>query len=420
MQNQQNKLIRNGPAGNTPLSAAAPIDAYPLVFTGSGGSFARLWLANLVRKIFTLGMYQPWARRRVAMYLHGHTLVADSPLEFTASQRRMTKGFLIFVVLYLAYKLAVGTGQTLAAGLFLFGGALLAPLLWTQAMRFRLSSTRWRGIQIRFSARWLDIYRASWPMLALALLWLGVVRALTWLMGNPGPATTTDALRHTVEQVWPSGLAVVVLAMVLSFMCLVRLEYNYRNLLVKFTQVGGHGGRWRPHYGDFVRIWIGTGALLLGGALLVGLLGVGLAQWLMPHGGGHGMTGGRAFVLGLLSVLTFLLALLAGLSPARAYREARLFRLTWNHAGLGQVARFKCRLNVRAYVFLRIRNLLLTLLTLGFYRPFALVAEYRMKIESLTLYVKGGLDQLVDRLQQDQPDGLGDALADAVGMDMLG
>jgi hypothetical protein len=44
---------------------------------------------------------------------------------------------------------------------------------------------------------------------------------------------------------------------------------------------------------------------------------------------------------------------------------------------------------VRSYVLLRIKNMLLGLLTLGFYRPFALVSEYRMKTESVTLHVKG-------------------------------
>ena len=67
-----------------------------------------------------------------------------------------------------------------------------------------------------------------------------------------------------------------------------------------------------------------------------------------------------------------------------------------------------------------LKNLLLTLLTLGLYRPIAKVSEYRMKIDSLTLYVKGGLDQLVGQLSRQQPEGLGDALADAAGLDLIG
>jgi uncharacterized membrane protein YjgN (DUF898 family) len=63
--------------------------------------------------------------------------------------------------------------------------------------------------------------------------------------------------------------------------------------------------------------------------------------------------------------------------------------------------------------------MVLTLLTLGFYRPFAMVSEYRMKLESVTLHVKGGLDQLIGQLVRQQG-GLGDAVADAVGLDLVG
>ena len=97
------------------------------------------------------------------------------------------------------------------------------------------------------------------------------------------------------------------------------------------------------------------------------------------------LVGGIAFVFGL-----FLIS-----APARAYREARMFQLVWNNVGVSTVARFKCELRAKRYVMLRVRNMFLTLLTLGFFRPFAMVSEYRMKTEAVTLHVKGGLDQLV-------------------------
>ena len=121
------------------------------------------------------------------------------------------------------------------------------------------------------------------------------------------------------------------------------------------------------------------------------------------------LVGGIAFIFGLFLVS----------APARAYREARMFKLVWNNVGVSRIARFKCDLRARRYVLLRVKNMLLTLLTLGFFRPFAMVSEYRMKTESVTLHVKGGLDQLVGQLAREQG-GLGDALADAVGLDLVG
>src|SRR6478736_4460087 len=87
------------------------ITAYPLEFTGSGGEYFRVWIVNVLLTIVTLGLYTPLARRRTAQYFYGHTLVAGSPLEFTAQTRRMLIGFLLFVALYAALKIAEHTGQ---------------------------------------------------------------------------------------------------------------------------------------------------------------------------------------------------------------------------------------------------------------------------------------------------------------------
>ena len=82
-----------GAAG--PMSTFMPmnIDAHPLEFTGSGGEYFRVWIVNVLLSIVTLGIYTPWARRRTAQYFYSHTLVAGSPLEFTAQQRKMVMGF---------------------------------------------------------------------------------------------------------------------------------------------------------------------------------------------------------------------------------------------------------------------------------------------------------------------------------------
>ncbi|MGZ5846802.1 MAG: DUF898 family protein [Ramlibacter sp.] len=132
-------------------------------------------------------------------------------------------------------------------------------------------------------------------------------------------------------------------------------------------------------------------------------------------------TGRTPMTMSLLVLLPLavILLMVAASAPARAYRQARVFRLVWNNIGVSHIARFKSRLRVRKYVFLRVRNLLLTVLTLGFYRPFALVSEYRMRVESVTLHVKGSLDQLAGQLAREEQ-ALGDAIAGAVGLDLVG
>jgi uncharacterized membrane protein YjgN (DUF898 family) len=144
-------------------------------------------------------------------------------------------------------------------------------------------------------------------------------------------------------------------------------------------------------------------------------------------GGSVALVASQTQRMGLWLVLVILVVIVGGIfllllasAPARAYREARMFQLMWNNVGVSQVARFKCQLGTGRYVLLRLKNMLLTLLTLGLYRPFARVSEYRMKLESVTLHIKGGVDQMAGILVRQQQGGLGDALADAAGLDLIG
>jgi uncharacterized membrane protein YjgN (DUF898 family) len=389
------------------------IDSYPVEFTGSGGEYFRVWIVNVLLSVVTLGFYTPFARRRTAQYFYGHTLVADSPLEFAAQQRKMVIGFVLLVALYAAFKTATRTGQDTVASLMVLGGAALAPYFWGSAMRFRFNATRWRGVRLQFAAGWGEVYRASWPLFAMAFAWIASFVLADALVPDDLPKEARAATQGLVL------LATSLGALVVSVWCVMRLEYNYKSLTVRRGRIGGQPGRWKPVFGDFVRIWLATLGVFLLSVLVIGALVVlGLGGSFAVLAGRHGM-GLFAILVGIAIGLGALLLLFLVSAPARAYREARMFHLVWNNIGVSQVARFRCQLLTRRYVGLRIRNVLLTLLTLGFYRPFALASEYRMKSESVTLFVKGGLDQLAGQLAREEQ-GLGDAIADAVGLGLVG
>ena len=418
------------PTGDTagPMSTfmPQPIDAYPLEFTGSGGEYFRVWIVNVLLSIVTLGFYTPWARKRTAQYFYSHTLVAGSPLEFTAQQRRMVMGFVLLVLITLAYNIAARTGQDTAVGLFLLGGAVLAPFIWASAMRFRLGATRWRGLRLQFTAGWREVYLASWPVFALALVWFGVFFGMQMLspeLSNAMQAVDQEARKPRIPTFTPAMVGLLVLGLVLTVLCVIRLEYNYKSLLVLRAQVGAERGRWKPAYMDFVKVWLATVAVFIVSVVIIWLVmfvAAGSSIALLVASAGKG--------LGLWMVLIIIAAFVGGIflmflasAPARAYREARMFQLMWNNIGVSHLARFKCHMTSGSYVWLRIKNMLITLLTLGLYRPFARVSEYRMKVESVTLHVKGGVEQVAGVMVRQQKKGaLGDALADAAGLDLIG
>lgn len=449
------------PAGARP---SGEIEAWRLGFTGDGGVYFGVWIVNVLLTIVTLGLFTPWARRRTIKYFYGHTLVADSPLEFTAGIRGMVFGFLLLAAFYIALNVASNTGQHIVYFAIVTGGAVLAPFLWGSAMRFRLGHTRWRGLRLRFTAGWGEVYRASWPVFALAAVWLVAGFALGRMAPDApkaggasvqGPAALSAPV-HTAapargngeadpdmdaeeeedsspapakappfpRPTWPMA-GVALAAVLLSLLCLIRLEFNYKRLLVLRAAVGGQTGRWKPVFGDFVRIWAASlgffVATLLGiGVAIAALIGVAA----LASGGLAAMGAQRGsatfIVIAIVAVFALVMAMFFAASPAMAYREARMFQLMWNNIGVSDMARFKTDLRTAGFVWLRIRNILLNMLTAGFYRPFARVAEYKMKTESVTLHVKGGLDRLVGTLEAQQKDGFGDAVADALGLDVIG
>lgn len=400
------------------------IDAYRLRFSGSGGEYFRVWIVNILLTIVTFGLYTPVARQRTARYFFDHTQVAGSPLEFTAPLRKMVFGFVIFALLYLAYNIAAKTGQDTAVLMLILGAAVLAPYIWGSAMRFRLANTRWRGLQLQFAARWKEVYLASWPLFAMAAVWVAVTYGLDILRPDDvparKPASPTDAVLAStgLAHFTPEMGGLIAIGVVLSVLCIIRTEFNYKSLLVLRAGIGQQRGRWKPVYGDFVRIWLATVGVFFAGVALTVALGVGLtlaAPLVFAK-----MRGPAAMYLAIfVGIIAAFLGLIIASAPARAYREARMFQLIWSNVGLSHIARFKCDLRPWAYVRLRLLNLLLTVLTLGFYRPFARVSEYRMKADSVTLHVKGGLDQLVGQLGRQQ-EAVGDALADAAGLDLIG
>jgi len=383
------------------LTASQEIVAHPVRFHGHEGQYFRIWIVNVLLSVLTLGLYTPWARRRTVQYFYQCTELADGALEFTAPIRRMLVGFLLFGGLYLAINLAGQSDDRFArnvGNVFLGLAALAAPWLWASAMRFRLRHTRWRGLRLDFAPGIGSLYAASWPLLAIVALFFSLGLSAAFAKSY-GP--------------WLS-LGITIAILLLAALCFALLQYNYSRLLVLDTRIGAQAGRWKVERGPYLRIVLQA----IGIALLLGAV-VGAVSSVILAGYTLGMKNLRgSILLGLvLGGASWFLVIV----PALAWREARTFQLIWNNTGVSQLARFRCDLRVGAFVGLRVRNALLTLVTLGLYRPFARVKVYRMKCESVTLHLRGGTEALVGELMRQQDEGgFTDALADGLGLDIVG
>ena len=148
-------------------------------FHGNGSDYFRIWIVNLLFSILTLGIYSAWAKVRTKRYFYGNTELAGDRFEYLADPVAILKGRLIGVALLILYTLSgfLSTQASLAAGLVL---ALLLPVIFVQALRFNAYNSAWRGIRFGFDGRVEQAYVVYLLLPILSLLTLGL--ALPWVM----------------------------------------------------------------------------------------------------------------------------------------------------------------------------------------------------------------------------------------------
>jgi uncharacterized membrane protein YjgN (DUF898 family) len=336
-------------------------------FTATAAGYRRLWLRNVAINIALAGFYTPVVRKRTAQFFASHTLVDGSALEAVERPTGSRWRLLVIGALYLASRIATDLGYGPPLPALVLAGVVLIPFFWGSMTRMRVGSTRWRDVQLQFTARWPEVYRASWPLFAIGLPWAAVVSRVA--------ASTQGARPHLELQT----VALLAAAAAAAFPLLVALAFNYRRLAVTRTRAGNQEVRWAARYRDYLRIWLGTS-----GAFALSVVPAGMLVRYAVFGdvaGPAGWTGPAAVAVPLL---TGLLAVVLS-APARAWHEARMFVLLWDGLQVGDAARFECRLAPRSLVRLRTKNMLRSLATLGWYRPQGIVDEYRLKAESVSL-----------------------------------
>jgi len=129
----------------------------PFSFKGLGKELFGLFFVNMLKTIFTLGIYRFWAKTQVRQYLWSNTFFAGDAFSYHGTGKELFRGFLKFfgmmipvVAGMMALQIYGGeTGRALGGLLPLLLWPLI-PVLMVGAWRYRLSRTAWRGIRFSF------------------------------------------------------------------------------------------------------------------------------------------------------------------------------------------------------------------------------------------------------------------------------
>lgn len=383
----------------TPSTAPA-VHQLPLRFVGSGSEYFRIWIVNLLLTLVTLGLYYPFAKVRRLRYFHGATEVGGAPLSFHADPWKMFRGYVLVALMLAAYTGAGQFSATAGAVAFLIVAALW-PALWHSSMRFRLANTGWRGLRFRYTGTRGGAYAVMAVPLGVAMLFvLGAL--LTQPEAPPVPPSGEEVPPSASELFAALAPGVVMLALLpLFFWLLKRLQHsNYA--------LGPERTGFTARVGSFYGLAFTAGFVGIAAMFGIGILAAIVVSALRSLG-----IGGIAW----LSVVAMVLGYLVVFSLVGGYWTARMQNLTWGHTASARL-RFKSSLPAHALARLWFKNLLLVLLTLGLYFPFAQVATARLRLEAMTVVSDVDPDEFAASAAQADEAAAGDAAGDLLGFDI--
>lgn len=323
--------------------------AASLAFTGTGREYFGIWIVNLVLSILTLGIYSAWAKVRRLQYFYRNTALTGASFDYHGRPVVILKGRIIALVLLVAYNFAGYLDPRLAVIVFAVLAVML-PWLLLRSLRFKLHNSSHRGL--RFS------FRGSLGEAYVVFLLLPLATAVSLYLLGP---------------LWHQQLK--------------RYQHNH-------SWYGGTAFGFDAPIRSFYRIWMTAGGMMVAGIVTIALLAV----TAVPHMIETSPAAWPAYliVLGIIIGTAALLFILF----VRPYVTARIQNLVWNNTVLGP-HRFASRVSARRLFFITITNLIGIALTLGLYRPFAVVRLLKYRVESISFIASGDAEDFIAGPDQD-------------------
>jgi len=368
--------------------------AYPFQFTGSGGEYFRIWVVNVLLTFLTLGIYSAWAKVRRTQYFYRNTRLAGSVFDYRGNPKAILKGRVYAFGLLAAYNLALEFSPPIAIGVGLLLIAVL-PWLLARAFRFRMVNSTYRNVRFHFHGTTGQAYR----MLAIIPVMIAVVGFFAWSMF----ASFSNSMG--------TGTMILLMLLIIAVMWVVGPLAHY--LLKRYQHDNAYFGH-MPFFfeagpKDFFKLyakaigWTIVGSMAAGGISVVvgGIIGV--------------MGSGPAKLLAAVPVLisTYLTYIFYF-----AYLEARVQNLVWTGTSIAGM-RFESTVRARKLLSIHATNLILIPLTLGLYKPFAVIRRMKYKVENMVLLpVAGNLEDILADHSAERAGAVGDEAGELFNIDI--
>jgi uncharacterized membrane protein YjgN (DUF898 family) len=370
------------PAVESTANVPAAVHEYRMRFTGDGAEYFRIWIVNLLLTLLTLGVYSAWAKVRKTKYFWQNTRLGDAAFDYHGRPLAILRGRIIALGLLAAYTFGFDISATVALVTI---SVLIAvgPWLFLKAQQFKLRNTSYRGLRFSFESSPAVAYKTLLP-------WL-----LVWFA-----STLATLIFETI------GFGVVLIAFFTAVMIpmihheLKRYQHanaTYGDLQFRFTEARD----------DFYAAYVRALGFLIPAAFLGGTIAGFVAAWLQT--GDEPRTMHIVITAGFAGMVVYVCV-----AP---YLAARLQKIVWDNT---QLPRMRFRTEIRAMTLFRLvaKNMILTLLTLGLYWPFAAVALARYRVEAFVAASEVPIDEFAGATRTLPGTAAGEGAADLLGLDI--
>ncbi len=369
-------------------------DWHQLSFSGTGKEYFRIWVVNLCLSLATLGIYSAWAKVRRLEYFDRNTSLAGANFNFHGEAKTILRGRVVAVLLLFCYHYLFTFSKKLALVFFILF-LLGVPFMMRSALRFRLHQTSYRGLRFHFHGSVRDAYAAYAPV-ALVVLLPGLFGVL-----------------------YPDERYMVVIAF-LGYIFWPWLHARMR--IYQHDNISYGNLRASCDMKSGALSWSYVGVLLaLFCSLIVGLFLSGMVAVMVEKNGGSLLQFLRSTKDIFYMVVAFVIALAAVLAAigCLSYIQAAAWNKSWDSTSFPGMT-IDSSLPYWPYWRLQVKNFFFTLLSLGLYRPFAVVALYRFRLDHVRLMAEdsGELDQVLAISKDGQTQAAGDSSADMFGFDL--
>ncbi len=366
-------------------------------FHGSGGEYFKIWIVNIVLSILTLGIYSAWAKVRNKQYFYGNTEFEGSTFSYLANPITILKGRLIAMAILIAYSVASNTPIWWVSAIAVLGMLLVSPFFVQRSLMFNARNSAYRNIRFNFTGSFKEA----------ALIFAGLPIASILLVVG------VAALGQTMGAAWIGAIAFLLLfALAMPY-----FVFRHKNYFVGNSEYGTTGFEFSATRNDFFATWgklvlwtiVAFVVAMVAAGIVGGVLGVSIAGL----GGDSDLQNNMGAMIPMI-IAIYLIVGLAYLFPF-IYYSVKINNLVFNNTRIEDF-QLSATYELGSYGKLVVVNTLLTLLTLGFYRPWAMVRTAQYKADHMSVVAVSELDNFVAGEEQ-HIGALGEEVGDFYDLD---